>query len=455
MLRTPHAFFRTTGTLALALLAGCGGPPKPSDISGRYIATVSDADMSAPAFLTGELGPRDPSITDTLTVLTLPIQEPATPFAQINVSNSVIGPPNGLTVTRDGRTAFIIETRGQASDSAVTVQDLPPGKHLFAVDLSDPLRPQVTNALDIGSELSNPGEPVSVDVNPAGDLVAVTTKSPGEQIIIVPFRDGRLGVPLAWPLMEVDDTSAAPAAIVWSPDGRHLAVTLPERDQVVFYEFTSDSNAGTFGLRPWGEPVSVGKYPYTGVFTPDGRYFITTNLQWGRDVEDFRVGAPQGSLSVVRLSDIPAEIAPEPGAMGVRTVQHTLVSQATVGISPTGIAVSPDGRLIVTSNLRRSYLADSDPRLTRGGSVSLLAIDGPTGLLTNAGEYEMPAMPLGLTFDAAGRFVLVTQFRSFDVEDNNGWLGVWQVHGGSSPSLSSTDIFIGVGKGPHGVVIVR
>ncbi len=95
MRSTPHAFTRMTCTLALALLAGCGGPPKPGDISGRYIATVSDADMSAPAFLTGELGPRDHSITDTLTVLTLPIQEPTTPFAQINVSNSVIGPPTG------------------------------------------------------------------------------------------------------------------------------------------------------------------------------------------------------------------------------------------------------------------------------------------------------------------------------------------------------------------------
>ncbi len=184
-------------------------------------------------------------------------------------------------MTRDGRTAFIIETRGQASETAVTVQDLPPGKHLFAVDLSDPLQAKITNALDIGGVLSTASEPVSVDVNPAGDLVAVTTKSPGEQIIVVPFRDGQLGTPLAWPLMEVDDTSAAPAAIVWSPDGRHLAVTLPERDQVVFYEFTSDSNSGTFGLRPWGEPVNVGKYPYTGVFTPDGTYFVTTNLQVG------------------------------------------------------------------------------------------------------------------------------------------------------------------------------
>ncbi len=117
--------------------------------------------------------------------------------------------------------------------------------------------------------------------------------------------------------------------------------------------------------------------------------------------------------------------------------------------------MSPDGRLIATSNLRRSYLPDSDPRLTRGGSVSLLALDSATGTLTNAGEYEMPAMPLGLTFDAAGKFLLVTQFRSFDVEDNNGWLASGRFARARTPTLETTDIFVGVGKGPHGVIIVR
>lgn len=450
---------RVSCPLALALLAGCGGggPSKAGDISGRYIVTISDADMAAPALMTGQLDPKTPGTEDTMTVITLPIQEPVTPFAQIPVSNSVIGPPNSLAVTRDGRTAFVVETRGPAPEGATSVRELPRGKKLYLIDLSDPLKPFVRDTVEVGNDESN-SEPLSVDVSPAGDVVAVARKAAGEQIVMVTVKDGKYADAVAWTLQGIDDSSAAPSAIVWRPGsagGRHFAVTLPDRDQVVFYEFRRHEN-GDMGLATWGPPVSVGRYPVSGAFTPDGRYFITTEAQWGKDVEGFNVGAPDGSVSVIRLSDVPTE---EPAAEGqpVRPVIHQVVGSAPVGTSPQGIAVSPDGKLVATANLRRSFLPESDPRLTRGGSVSLLSLDPGTGKLTPAGEYAMDAMPVGLSFDSKGEFLVTTLFRSFDPNSSPlfGELGFWKVRSGGSPSLEKTDIYVGVGKGPHGVVIVR
>lgn len=447
--------------LVFALIAGgcqSGGgaasiaPARPGDVSGRYIVTISDADLTAPALHTGRLGERDPAARDTLTVLELPIREPTTPWAQIEVSNSVIGPPNALAVSRDGNTAFVIESRGPAPEGAVTIADLPSGQYLFAIDMTEPIQPRVVGATVVGAN------PMAVDVHPDGDIVALVTAVPHEQIVIVPFtpagpgESGGLGDPLAWPLIGVDDSSAVPSCIAWSPDGRLLAITIPDQDRVVFLEFTRDANDGSMGLRPWGQPVTVGKYPYSGRFTPDGRYFITTDLQWGRDVEGFRVGAPEGELSVVRVAPLPRQ-----ADVITRPPVHQVVSTAVVGVSPEGLAISPDGRYVVTANLRRSYLDDADPRLTRGGSLTLLTLDPDSGSLTPVGEYDLDGMPEGLAFDAAGNFVVVTQFRSFDPSVPEGELAFFRLsrHREGGPALEPTDFRVGVGKGPHGVLIVR
>lgn len=433
--------------LALALLAGCGGsgaqhaaPATPDQVSGRYIVTISDADLSAPALAHGRLGERDPGAQDTLTVLALPIREPSTPWAQIHVSNSVIGPPNALAVSRDGNTAFVVETRGPAPAGAVSIEELPPGQLLFAIDMTDPLAPRIVGTANVGTN------PMAVDVHPAGDLAAVATSVPHEQIVMVPIEGSTLGEPLAWPLLGVDDTSAIPSCVAWRPDGRVLAVTLPDQDLVVFLEFTRNENEGSMGLRPWGAPVRVGKYPYSGRFTPDGRHFITTDLQWGRDVEEFRVGAPEGRLSVVRLGD--------PGD-DITAPVHEVVSVATVGVSPEGLAISPDGRFVVTANLRRSYLEETDPRLTPGGSLSLLTLNERTGELTPVSEVDLDGMPEGIAFDANGNFVVVTQFRTFDPAATDGELAFFRLNTEGRPSLTPTDFRVGVGKGPHGVLIVR
>lgn len=466
-MRLSRASFHRTAVLPVAAaaltIAGCqSGPPGPGDVSGSYIVTISDADTLAPAFVTGTLGERDPNVGDLMTVLKLPIREPTTDYALLNVSNSVIGPPRSLAVSRDGRYAYVVETRGQAPPGAFTLDDLPPGETLTAVDLTDPMRPAVIATAYTGAE------PMAVDVHPDGDLLVLATRNPGAQLVVMPVRGGAPveAEAVTWPLLGIDDSGAAATSVAWSPDGRSLAVTLPDRDQVMFYGFRRDAGdengmagggegggGGGFSLSPWGGPVAVGRYPYSGAFTPDGRHFITTDLGWGGDVEGFMVGAPAGRLSVVRLSDTPPSDAD--GGDASFDALHEVVSTAPVGVSPEGLAISRDGSLVVTSNLRLSYLPESDDRLTRGGSISLLTFDEGSGSLTPINEYEIDGMPEGLAFDADDKFVIITQFRSFDPSAVDGELAFFKVRRGDPPSLELTDFRVGVGKGPHGVLIVR
>jgi DNA-binding beta-propeller fold protein YncE len=452
-------------TVLLAALTGCEVQRalKPSDIAGRYIVAIGDADMASASFGSRELGERDLNAQDALTVVTLPLQEPSTPFAQINVSNSALCPPTSLSVTRDGKFAFVVEYRGPADANARTVDDLPKGNKLTAVELADPLNPRVAAITEVGLE------PIAVAAHPSGELVAVVTHAERQQIVLLPFKDGAFsGEPATWPVLGVEDESARPTSVAWHPGGEALAVTLQDRGEVAFFRFRRDDD-GKMQLAPWGTPVKAGKSPHSGAFTPDGRHFIVNDTQTpARD--SYGVGTPAGQLIVIRLGDMPGGIDTAEGTQA----DHIVVGTAPVGVAPVGIAITSDGKFVATANLQPSQPfaqpienANAEPRQgdgedpapttaqdARGGTVSLLALSND-GELTPVGEYPINAVPASLAFDAKDTFLVVTQFRSFDPGAIDGELSFWKLRRGRKAGLQMADFFVGVGKGPHGVLIVR
>lgn len=438
-----------------ATLLGCaGGKPDPADVTGRYVLTLSDADMPATAIYDGRLAPQTNSdgstAQDTVTVIGLPLASKSdpqylTPFAQLSgVSNSVIGPPNAVAVTRDGTRAYVVESRGPAPAGATTMSELPSGRLVTAIDLRDPMNPVVLGTADVGDS------PIGVDVSPSGELIAVVTAQPRQQFVLVPTTATGLGEPLGWPLIGLDNDEAVQAtSIQWHPAGNLVAVTMPARNQVAFYKVAKDSD-GALGVSPWGAPVTVGRFPYSGRFTPNGKFFITTDMQWDMNVENSFVQSPPGSLSVIQVDAAEPKEGESP--------QHRVVGTAPVGVNPESLAISPDGRLVVTSNFQRTFMPDNsggDPTQTREGSISLLSLSEGSGELTPIGEYPIPGMPAGLSFDAEGRYVVVTRFRSFDPNDMDGALSFFKVRRGNPASLERANFTVGVGKGPHGVLIIR
>lgn len=449
--------------LLLVALAGTGcqsgfgttdpTPPTPQSISGRYIAVLSDADLAATGFADGMLSKPKADASDALTIIALPIAaEPTagtpawdTGYAQAPVSNSVMGPPTAITVSRDGSFAVVAETREQPAPTAKRLSELPVGFAVTPIDLSDPMNPKVLPKVEVGKN------PQSVDLSPDSKVLAVSTGQPGGQIVLAPVTGTSIGAPMAWPLMGMENDAVSANGIAWSPSGRFLAVTVADKNLVAFYEFSSDAKTGEFELAPFGRPVTVGKFPFHGKFTSDGNHFITTDLQWGADVKDYLIGAPEGTLSVIRLADQNSkDLTLE---QRVELI-HQVVCTTTVGISPECLAISPDGKFVITANLRRSMLPAGDPGLI-GGSLSLLSFDSSTGLLTKISETPIDAMPEGLTFDASGNNIVVSKFRSLNPSIVDGELDFYKLVRGSEPKLVKGDFSVGVGVGPHGVVIVR
>lgn len=237
------------------------------DFAGRYIAVLSDGNFST--HIDGKLPTTSATATDKLSIIPLPLDGSKKPAVQINISNAAKS-SIPIATSPDGKTIFVVETLGQAK--AASNRSLPLGNKLAAVDLSDLGLPTVTHTIQVGQN------PKSISINPQGDLLAIPTKI-GHEITFVPVQNNKFGTPKSFPIIgiQVDcKKNSEITHIEWHPDGRYIAAVMQASDQVIFYKV--QRNDADIKLVAWGEPVEV-ENPFSGKFTPDGRFFITNNVQ--------------------------------------------------------------------------------------------------------------------------------------------------------------------------------
>ena len=397
---------RTAGVAATAMLCIAAQadelPDFASDLSAGTIAVISDGDFVAESYANGRLAPREAGNQDVLTVVSM--KDGKVTVGSLPVSNSVTAAPEILALTPDGSTAFVTERLGQRSPTAEMVRDLPPGNRLFAVDLTDKASPRLTDTAEIAAF------PEGMAVSPDGQRVAVVSNTPEASIVqIVSYANGHFGRIANFDLANLGVTGQAEASrggvtatnVQWHPSGRFIAVNINTQNRMAFFEISGAGEA--ISLRPWGNIVTVGADPFVGRFTPDGGYYLTSD--WGRDFSATtlagRIPQHPSSISVVRLGDRDAPDA-----------RHERIGGAETDLSSEGIAVSPDGRLVATVNMRGTALPVESGRFQREGSVTLLSFDPATGRLEKAGDYAFEgALPEGGAFDLTGSHFLATVFQ--------------------------------------------
>ena len=340
------------------------------DFKGRYIVAVSDADMVPSAYIDGHLGPVAGS--DALSVIRLNKPVSDLKAVEIGVSNSVTGPPSVVAVTPDGRYAVVIETRGQrpVGKADPLLKDLPAGKAVTVIDLSDPDRPTIQQRID-GPEAAQ-----SVTISADGSLVAIVYKPPNPAqppLTLYRLAGGKLTDPTT---PDVPGWVAGERlnGAVFHPRQNTLAVLNATKATLSFVKLVE--GGGKLSLSAWGNPVAVDKQPFQVVFTPDGRYAVTNAMYYGNDVSGAN-SVPASVLSVRLATDT---------ATG-EAVVHQIVDRVLSGVLSEGLAISPDGRWLATANLEQSSYPLTSPRQGFFASVSLIRMDPQSGLLDRVGTY--------------------------------------------------------------------
>lgn len=436
------AFTRlVTSVLLLSCAEGACGEEAPA-FTGRALLILSDTTMPASGFVDGKLvrSSRDRVQTaDTLSVLSLPIRPVGRPdetvgLAEVAVSNSVVGPPFQVTASPDGRFAYVLETRGNAPQGVEAVpnvfQGLSSESHVTVVDLQNRAAPKAIQSVVVARHTH------TIDLSPYGRMLAVNSYEPGRHIVLRRVNaDGTIGAEATAFGIEVDGRPLRRVGRVqWHPSGEFLALTLPFEDEIRFYRVTE--NQGQVRLAQWGNAAKTGDFPDQGGFSPDGRYFVSTNLHWGDAPPPNYLDPPPGSVTAVRFDR-------ENG-------RHTVTGSAAASISPEGIAFSPNGRFVVTAALTRSFMPWNDERLIAGGALDLITLDASTGRLDHIANYPLQGiLTEGLAFDASGNFVAVTHFDRYEPRRRRGVVEFWRLVDGANPRLERTNYELDVVPGPH------
>jgi hypothetical protein len=415
----------------------------PMNFAGRYLVSISDADMLASAYIDGRLGSREGE--DTISVVPVDKHVSQLQAHETSASNSVAGPPVAVAVTPDGRYAMVVETFTQRPEGVAenqTFADLEHGNRILVFDLQDPTNPTLVQERAIAER------PDSVSINFDGSLVAVSFNPDGAgtqtPLALIPFRNGQLGEPV------YPDVSSVPQGerlihAQWHPTENVLALVNETAAEVSFARLS-----GNLTLEPWGNTVQIEKAPYMGRFTPDGRHFIVNNLYWGADVEGTWTEAPKGSINSIRL---------EAGTQEDGSPRHALISRSPTGVSPEALAISPNGRYVVTTNLERSYLPYEDNRITWYSSLTLATLDPKTGQLNHVADYPFDGiLPEAAAFDASSQYLAVANYDHFDDSIKGGSIDFWRIGAdplNPQPQLIKTNYYIPVRRGIHSMILVE
>jgi DNA-binding beta-propeller fold protein YncE len=422
-------------------LAPISSSKQPVIFNGDKLVIASDADMVATAYADAKLD-RVAGVEDTLTVIDLPLDSSNPLIASIQVSNSVISWPQIIATSPDGKRAYIVEVRSRPQDGIQeldTIDDMPEGKYLTFVDLTNSAQPKIIESVAVGRN------PEHISISPDGQFLAINLQDKGRELLITKLQpDGKLGKRFYFP-MSIDGTRSDNQTAIWHPSGKYLAMTQDHNSRVGFYQVTTTPN-GEIEVTPQNQPIEVGNHLTHPRFTSDGRFLLVCDLKWSTKPLpqlNFLMNPPGEAIAI--------KFEPESGKL------PTIVSRVEVGLSPEGFALSPDNSLLATVNMRRTYLPSYIPAW-RGkpySSLSLVKFNSRSGQLTKIDEYGFEGLlPEQVTFDAEGKSLAVVIFNYRKPSPKTGAVEFWKVIPGDRPRLEKTGYKINVVRGAHDLVLV-
>ncbi len=298
---------------------------------------------------------------DSVSVFDLSTSPPRA-VAQVEAPGSVVGPPSSIALTPDER--LVLVTANMRIDPANPARSIPHNV-MSVIDLRA-TPPAVVQTLETGRG------PAGIGINRAGTLALVANREAGT-VSVFRIRDNRL-TPIG--TVEIAAANSGVSAVSITPDGRHALVT---RDGDFFVHVLAiDGETVTRTNRT----ISAGLRPYGLGIAPDGTWAAVANIGRG--------GGDEDTISLISLR----------GAPETWRVVHTI----TVGQTPEGLTVSPDGRLVAITVVNGSNKPANSPFYNERGLARTYRVENMQ--LVPAGQAPIGAWSQGLAFSSDSRTLL-------------------------------------------------
>ena len=347
-----HRHMPMVGAVSLAALmsAACGASAQLALSANDGKAVLVDGVNSVPA---------NPP-PDSVAVIDLGSTPPKV-VAEMPVPTSVVGPPSSVAIARDESFALVT---GASKIDPTDPKKVVPDEKLTVIDLkASP--PKVTAQLQAGKGAAG------VSINRAGTLALVANRSEGT--VSVFSIAGSVLTPVG--KVTLGDDKSGPSHVAITPDGKTALVTRDGDNKISVLSI--DGTKVEYTKRD----LSAGLRPYGLDIHPNGKIAVVANI-----------GTGSGDADTASLIDIDAKPA---------RVVHTV----TVGQTPEGIALSPDGAFVAVSVMNGSNKPKDNPFFNDYGLVKVLSVkDGQLLPLT---EAKVGHWCQGLAWSKGNRALLV------------------------------------------------
>ncbi|WP_375453930.1 YncE family protein [uncultured Methylobacterium sp.] len=298
-------------------------------------------------------------VPDTVSVIDLSASPPRV-LSEIAAPASVAGPPSSVAVAPDE--SFALVTAAQKLDPKAP-KTFAPDDRLSVIDLrTSP--PKVVATHPVG-----PGA-AGVSINRAGTLALVANRNEGTVSVFTI----KAGVLADAGRVRLGDEKSGPSAIAFTRDGKTAYVTRDGDWRISVLTIDGDTVAYAkrdlfAGIRPYGIDI-----------TGEGALAAVANIGMG-----------MGDADTVSLIDLTAK-------------PPRVVATTTVGQTPEGLKLSPDGAFLAVGVINGSNKAASSPFYSEHGLLKIYRISGFD--LVKVAEAEVGHWCQGIVWSRDGRTLL-------------------------------------------------
>jgi DNA-binding beta-propeller fold protein YncE len=317
---------------------------------------------------------------DTITLIDLAASPPK-PIGELDVPASVVGPPLSVAVAPNETIALVAAAaKIDPADPTKTVPD----DRVTVVDLGgDPsILSRVKAATGIAkAEGRKPPSVIAnvqagagaagLSINAAGTLALVANRNAGT--ITVLKIEGKIVTNVG--TVDLGNPTSGPSHVAFTPDGKQAYVTRDGDHKIsvltvegIKVEYTKRDL--TAGIRPYGLDIAR-----------NGLHAVVANI-----------GTSSGDADTMSLIDLKAN-------------PSRVVTTVTVGQTPEGIKLSPDGKFVAVNLMGGTNIPAGKPGSGTKGSVQIWSVGGRE--MKKVAETPTGGWCQGLAWSRNGRILLV------------------------------------------------
>lgn len=359
----------------LMVLAGACGVPLAA--SAQLAISANDAKVK---LVDGKVEVQKSPPADTVSIIDMRSSPPKV-LAELDVPNSEVGPPLNVAISPKEDIALVTSNQridpndaGETvADDKVTVIDLTlvkPGLlrrigTAVGVAKGTPAAPKVLATLQAGRGAAG------VSINRAGTLALVANRNEGTVSVFT--INGRTVTPAG--SVKVGDEKSGPSHVVFVPDGKTALVTRDADHRIVVLSIDGSKVEAT------NREISAGLRPYAIDIARKGEIAVVGNI-----------GAGAGDADTISVIDL-------------RLNPPRVVNTVTVGQTPEGLKISPDGRFVAVTVNNGSNKAPSSPFFNNNALLQIWARNGVQ--LTKAAELPIGHWCQGIAWSSNSKTLLV------------------------------------------------